>query len=164
MAFGGFDRGTEPRPMAEINTTPLVDVMLVLLIIFIVTAPLLTHAIRIDLPHASSRASEEEPQAVTVSVNALGEVFWDAERVTSAQLLERMTRAARAAPQPALRLRVDREVRYQQVAELLAAARDAGLTRLSFVTDPRAPSQPVQPSASGSLQPGQALPDPSPGS
>jgi biopolymer transport protein ExbD len=125
---------------------------------------LLTHAIRIDLPHASSRASDEEAQAVTVSVNALSEVFWDIARVTSAQLLERVTRAARSAPQPELRLRVDREVRYQLVAELLAGARDAGLTRLSFVTDPRAAPQPVQPSASGPLQPGQALPDPSPGS
>jgi biopolymer transport protein ExbD len=140
MAFGGFDQGLGPRPMAEINTTPLVDVMLVLLIIFIITAPLLTHAVKVDLPHAASEVSTENAQTVTLSVDGAGNVFWDAVVVSDdAELFDKMTAAARAAPQPALHLRVDREVRYQRVAEILAAARNAGLTRLGFVTDPSAP-------------------------
>jgi biopolymer transport protein ExbD len=139
MAFGGFDQGGGARPMAEINTTPLVDVMLVLLIIFIITAPLLTHAVKINLPHASSQVSAEEPQSVTLSLNDAGEVFWDSAPISYAQLFDKMEQAAQATPQPLLHLRVDRDVRYQRVAEILAAARNAGLTKLSFVTDPSAP-------------------------
>jgi biopolymer transport protein ExbD len=126
--------------MAEINTTPLVDVMLVLLIIFIITAPLLTHAVKVDLPRAASEGNAETAQTVTVSVDGAGNTFWDTMVVSGdAELFDRMAAAARAEPQPALHLRVDREVRYQRVAEILAAARNAGLTRLGFVTDPSAP-------------------------
>jgi biopolymer transport protein ExbD len=125
--------------MAELNTTPLVDVMLVLLIIFIITAPLLTHAVKVNLPHASSQVSTEQPQTVTLSVDGEGGVYWDSAPTSYAQLFEKIAQAARATPQPALRLRVDRDVRYQRVAEILAAARNAGLTKLSFVTDPSAP-------------------------
>jgi biopolymer transport protein ExbD len=141
MAFGGFDSNDGPmRPMAEINTTPLVDVMLVLLVIFIITAPLLTHAIRLDLPGAQAPVSAETPQTVTVSIDAEGRVFWDDAPVDAAALAERLAAAARRAPQPELHLRADREVRYQRIAEVMAAAQQAGVARIGFVTDPRAAS------------------------
>jgi biopolymer transport protein ExbD len=136
MAFGGFDQGGGPRPMAEINTTPLVDVMLVLLIIFIITAPLLTHAVKVNLPQAASRAAPEEPETITVSVDGDGQVYWNTERIVYEQLFDRLAEAARGEPQPSLHLRIDRDVRYQRVAEIMAAARNAGLSKLSFVTDP----------------------------
>ena len=97
MAFGSFGSGgdaPQPQPMAEINTTPLVDVMLVLLIIFIVTAPLLTHGIRIDLPKASSSASPEKPETVTLSLDAQGKVFWNDAPLTEAELPAALARAA----------------------------------------------------------------------
>jgi len=153
MAFGGFDSQDGPmRPMAEINTTPLVDVMLVLLVIFIITAPLLTHAIRLDLPQASATPSPETPRTVTVSIDAQGLVHWDNEPVPDpAALAGRLAQAAAGVPQPELHLRADREVRYQRIAEVMAAAQRAGLARIGFVTDPRdagAPPAAAPPAAS----------------
>lgn len=140
MAFGGFDpQDGSSRPMAEINTTPLVDVMLVLLVIFIITAPLLTHAIRLDLPGAKAPVSSPQPETVTVSINAQGTVYWNTMEMTDLAALEaKLAEAAGQAPQPDLHLRADREVRYLKVAEVLAAAQKAGLTRIGFVTDPTA--------------------------
>lgn len=140
MAFGGFDTRNGPmQPMAEINTTPFVDVMLVLLVVFIITAPLLTHAIRLDLPGAQSPVSAEKPETITVSIDAQGRLFWnDAPVADTAALRERLTQAAPRQPQPELHLRADREVRYQRVAEVMAAAQQAGIARIGFVTDPRA--------------------------
>jgi biopolymer transport protein ExbD len=139
MAFGGFDSREGPmRPMAEINTTPLVDVMLVLLVIFIITAPLLTHAIRLDLPNAQAPASAEPPETITLSIDARERLFWnDAPLDDERALRERLGQAATRSPQPELRLRADRDVRYQRIAEVMSAAQQAGLTRLGFVTDPK---------------------------
>jgi biopolymer transport protein ExbD len=136
MAFGGFEQGDGPRPMAEINTTPLVDVMLVLLIIFIITAPLLTHAVKINLPQASSEASPEKPQTVTLAVDDKNQMYWNAKPLPEQEVFARLAAAARQQPQPELQLRVDRDARYQRVAEILAAARNAGMTKVGFVTDP----------------------------
>jgi biopolymer transport protein ExbD len=143
MAFGSFQDqsgASTPQPMAEINTTPLVDVMLVLLIIFIVTAPLLTHGIKIDLPKAASTANPEQPETVTLSVDAAGRVFWNDAAMAEADLPAAMAQAAARNPQPELHLRADMNTKYQRLAEIMAIARNAGLTKLGFVTDPNVPA------------------------
>ena len=136
MAFGGFQQGGEPQPMAEINTTPLVDVMLVLLIIFIITAPLLTHAVRIELPQARSEPTVQTPRVITVSIDGGGRIHWDSERIDREQLEPRLAEAGARTPPPELRLRADRETRYQVLAEVMSAARSAGIQRIGFITDP----------------------------
>ncbi len=142
MSFGSFQDqnggAPTPQPMAEINTTPLVDVMLVLLVIFIVTAPLLTHGIKIDLPKASATAAPEEQKTVVLSLDAQGKVFWDDTPVRDEDLPAKMAEAAKAEPQPELHLRADQGTRYQRLAEIMAMARNAGLSKLGFVTEPRA--------------------------
>jgi biopolymer transport protein ExbD len=138
MAFGGFQERGDAQPMAEINTTPLVDVMLVLLIIFIITAPLLTHAIKIDLPQARSLSSPEKPQTVTISIDDHGDLFWNGEPLPRDTLQTRLAEAAAKTPQPELHLRADRDTRYQVLAEVMSMARVAGVTRIGFVTDPSA--------------------------
>jgi len=136
MAFGSFDQQGGNQPMSEINVTPLVDVMLVLVIIFIITAPLLTHGIKIDLPKASSTANPEKPETVTLSLDEKGKVYWNDQPVEDAQLSAKMAEAAAKQPQPELHLRADQNTRYQKLAEIMSAARNAGLTKLGFVTDP----------------------------
>jgi len=137
MAFGSFnDQGGGQQPMSEINVTPLVDVMLVLVIIFIITAPLLTHGIKIDLPKAASTANPEKPETITLSLDAEGKVFWNGEAVKDEQLPARMAEAAKQQPQPELHLRADQNTRYQKLAEIMSTARNAGLTKLGFITDP----------------------------
>ncbi|MCB1954216.1 MAG: biopolymer transporter ExbD [Rhodocyclaceae bacterium] len=133
-------RSSYGAPMADINTTPLVDVMLVLLIIFMLTAPLLTHAVKIDMPEASSSPTQEDPDTVTLSLDGAGRRFWNDEPVTDADLAARLTAAAARTPQPELHLRADRETRYQTLAEVMASARGAGIRRIGFVTLPAAES------------------------
>ena len=163
MSFGGFDsRGGSPQPLADINTTPLVDVMLVLLVIFIITAPLLTHAIRLELPNAPAPVSADPPQVITLSIDSEGRIFWNNDPVPDAPTLaRRMQEAAARTPQPPLQLRADRQARYQPIAQVMAAAQQAGLTRIGFVTDPGATSlvTPASPSAgSQSATPGASAP------
>jgi biopolymer transport protein ExbD len=136
MAFGSFKQGGESAPMAEINMIPLIDVMLVLLVIFIITAPLLTHAVKIDLPKAASRPNLTRPDHIALSVNASNEVFWNGERVDHPQLVDRLAAAASLDPQPELHLRADKSTQYQTLAEVMAAAGKAGLTRIGFVSNP----------------------------
>jgi len=137
MAFGTFGRES-PRPMAEINMIPLIDVMLVLLVIFIITAPLLTHAVKIDLPKAASAPNLTKPDNIQLAVNAGGELFWNGEVVSRTVLKERLTAAGKQAPHPEVHIRADQAARYQWVAETLADAAGAGLTRIGFVSDPSA--------------------------
>ena len=137
MAFGGFDRGAQ-APMAEINMIPLIDVMLVLLVIFIITAPLLTHAVKVDLPKASSQANLTRPDNVQLAIDRRGTVYWNGKIVSAAEWRERMQAAAKLAPQPEVHLRADSEVPYHHVAEILSDAAKVGLTRVGFVTDPNA--------------------------
>jgi biopolymer transport protein ExbD len=139
MAFGGFDSRSGPmRPMSEINMIPLVDVMLVLLVIFIITAPLLTHAIRLDLPQAQAPSSPERAETVTLSIDAEGRLFWnDSPLADASALRERLAVATAQTPQPELHLRADRQTRYQRIAEVMSAAQQAGIARIGFVTDPR---------------------------
>lgn len=143
MAFGGFDQRSSGQPMAEINTTPLVDVMLVLLVIFIITAPLLTHSIKLDLPSAQAPSTPDKPETITLSLDAEGKVFWNNQPVDSdAELGERLRGAANRKPMPELQLRADRQTRYQRLAEIMSAAQQSGMAKLGFVTEPRAPAAP----------------------
>jgi len=122
--------------MAEINMIPLIDVMLVLLVIFIITAPLLTHSVKIDLPKASSHPNLTRPENVQIAVNAQGEVFWNGEPVDRAVWRTRMDAAARQSPQPELHIHGDNAAAYGKVATVLADASKAGLTRIGFVSNP----------------------------
>jgi biopolymer transport protein ExbD len=137
MAFGGFERhGGPARPMSEINVTPLVDVMLVLLVIFIITAPLLSYAIKLDLPNDPAPANEPAPATVKLSIDAGGSIFWDGEAVTDAQLVERMGTAAKETTLPELHVRADKATRYERIAFVLSTAQQAGLAKVGFVTEP----------------------------
>ncbi|MDY0014396.1 MAG: biopolymer transporter ExbD [Rhodocyclaceae bacterium] len=139
MAFGSFNQGGQAAPMSEINTTPLVDVMLVLLIIFMITAPLLTHGVKIDLPQASSQASTEKPETVTLALDGTGQLFWNDAPLADAELPTRLAQAAALNPQPEVHLRADKETRYQKLAEVMSQARTAGIQKMGFVTLPNQP-------------------------
>ena len=141
MAFGAFNPHRQQSMMSDINVTPMVDVMLVLLIIFILAAPMFTHALKLDLPLATSSPAQALPGSVTIAIDAGGAVYWDQELVNAGQLDERMARAAAMAPQPELQLRADKETRYEVVAQVMASAQQNGLTRLGFVTDPKKEKQ-----------------------
>ena len=134
MAFGTQDDSDEV--MNEINMTPLVDVMLVLLIIFIITIPAMKHAVEIDLPRASNRAVESKPQTVRLSVDAAGAYYWNESPIDDAALQGRLVESAATQPQPELHIRGDKAVRYERVAQAMAAAQRAGLRKIGFVTEP----------------------------
>jgi biopolymer transport protein TolR len=136
MAFGRLERRTEAPPMSEINVTPLVDVMLVLLVIFMLTAPLLTSAIRLDLPQAEGLQSGEVPQAVTVVMDAQGRLFFNDKPMDAAALAQQFEAAARRNRNTEVQLRVDEAVPYGQVVVLMGAAQKAGLSRIGFVAQP----------------------------
>ena len=135
MAFGAFNHHRNPGPMADINVTPMVDVMLVLLVIFILSAPMFTHAVKLDLPKAQSPAAGQQASTVTVSIDGQGQVFWNAEPLAMTALEARMVEASKQEPQPELQLRADKNTRYEVVAQVMAAAQGNGLTKLGFVTD-----------------------------
>ncbi|NHZ61334.1 ExbD/TolR family protein [Massilia genomosp. 1] len=136
MAFGSFNPSRQQSMMSDINVTPMVDVMLVLLVIFIMTAPMFTHAVKLDLPRAQAGAVQLQPHTVTIAIDAEGVLYWNEERVDAAVLDARLTQAARQAPQPELQLRADKNTRYDAVAQVMAAAQSRGLGKLGFVTDP----------------------------
>jgi biopolymer transport protein ExbD len=135
MAFGSFNHHRQQGPMADINVTPMVDVMLVLLVIFILSAPMFTHAVKLDLPKAQSPAAGQQASTVTVSIDGQGQVFWNTEPLEMKALEARMVEASKQEPQPELQLRADKNTRYEVVAQVMAAAQGNGLTKLGFVTD-----------------------------
>ncbi len=143
MAFASFD-GHDGRgdgregPFAEINLLPLIDVMLVLLVIFIVAAPLLTHAVKLDLPRADAPPAPAAAARIDFAIDASGALFWNAEAVTRDAAAARFTAAGRLDPRPELQLRADETVAYREIARTLADASRAGLTRIGFVTEPAA--------------------------
>ncbi|HEX7892445.1 MAG TPA: biopolymer transporter ExbD [Ramlibacter sp.] len=137
MAFGTQDDTDEV--MNEINMTPLVDVMLVLLIIFIITVPVMKHSVNVDLPRATSSPQDTKPDTVRLSVDARGDYFWNEQRVTEEELLPRLQAEAKRDPQPELHLRGDKEARYERVAQALAAAQRSGLHKIGFITEPKTP-------------------------
>jgi biopolymer transport protein ExbD len=134
MSFGSFNDGQGGLPMAEINTTPLVDVMLVLLVIFIITAPLFHQAVPIDLPKVDATRLDDKPKTVSIAIDGEGRVFWNGE-VIHRQALDARLAAARG-DNPELHLRADRATRYENVAEVMAAAQRNGLVKIAFVTEP----------------------------
>jgi biopolymer transport protein ExbD len=134
MSFGSFSEGGITQPMAEINTTPMVDVMLVLLIIFIITIPVMHQAVPIDLPQVSSRKVEDKPLVIQLALDAEGRYYLDGTPAHRADLASHF--AASAARNPELHLRADRGTRYERVAEILAVAQKAGINRIAFVTEP----------------------------
>ncbi|HJV24930.1 MAG TPA: biopolymer transporter ExbD [Aromatoleum sp.] len=136
MAFGGFNSEGHSAPLADINMVPLIDVMLVLLIVFMITAPLLTHAVKIDLPAAASQASNEKPETITLAIDGAGKMFWNDQPIADGELATRLSTAAAASVQPELHLRADRETRYQKLAEVMSAAKTAGIQKIGFVTVP----------------------------
>ena len=138
MAMGSFDGRGQQGPMAEINVVPLVDVMLVLLVIFIVTAPLLTQAVKLELPKASSQVNDLRPEKVEFAIDAAGQLFWNGEPVTRAVASERFVREGARQPQPEVHLRADQAVAYRYVAQTLADASKAGLTKVGFISEPDA--------------------------
>ena len=135
MAFGRFERGKGSTPMAEINVTPMVDVMLVLVVIFIITAPLLAASIRLDLPRAEGAQAGTPPRFVTVSVDRDGQVSLDDKTVTAGQLAEKLRQAALQDPATELQLRADQGVAYGRVIEVMDVAQRAGLSRIGFVAE-----------------------------
>ncbi|MEZ0237869.1 MAG: ExbD/TolR family protein [Methylophilaceae bacterium] len=136
MAFGGFSKSQTTQPMAEINMIPLIDVMLVLLVIFIITAPMLTHAVKVELPKASSTPEEQKPEVIRLTIDAAGMVYWNDQKLEKADWQMRMAEAAKAPTQPELRIRADGGSAYRNVAVVMSDAASAGLTKIGFVTDP----------------------------
>ena len=136
MAFGDFNRTSGSAPMAEINMIPLIDVMLVLLVIFIITAPLLTHSVKIDLPKASSTPNLTKPDNIQLAIDAQGKVFWNGETLERGAWQERMRGSSKLSPQPEVHIRADAAAAYGKVAVVLADAAKAGLTRIGFVSNP----------------------------
>ncbi|MDR5750261.1 MULTISPECIES: biopolymer transporter ExbD [unclassified Caballeronia] len=138
MAMSPFAGDEDDGMMSEINMTPLVDVMLVLLIIFLVTIPAMNHAVKIDLPHASSQPQDTKPAHVNLAVEADGTILWDDQKVDDTALAARIAQASKQSPQPELHLRADRKVPYERVADVMSAAQAGGLSKIGFVTEPKA--------------------------
>jgi biopolymer transport protein ExbD len=136
MAFGTRDDTDDV--MNEINMTPLVDVMLVLLIIFIITVPVMKHSVNVDLPRASSQPQDPKPETVRLSVDAQGTYFWNENRIDDQDLPRMLKAEAAKEPQPELHIRGDKEVRYERVAQVMSAAQQSGLRKIGFITEPKA--------------------------
>ena len=136
MAFGRLERTSRPAPMSDINMTPLIDVMLVLLVIFIITAPLMTSSLKLDLPKTDAATPTSAPAFIALAIDAQGKLFFGDEALDRAALATRVAAAAKANPQLEVQLRADQKVPYGQVAELLALVQKAGLNRIGFVTEP----------------------------
>lgn len=135
MAFGG-GLDDESEVMSEINMTPLVDVMLVLLIIFIITVPVLTHSVKVDLPRADNTPEELKAETINLAVNAEGTIFWNETAVSFDELETRLQGEASKKPQPEIHIRGDKAVAYEHVIQTMAAVQRAGILKLGFVTEP----------------------------
>lgn len=140
MSFGRLEKAPGHQPMSDINVTPLVDVMLVLLVIFILATPLMASRLALELPKAATpAASAQEPAAVVrISLDAQGTLYWDEESIDPASLSQRLQRAAQADPATEMQLRADTAVPYGRVLQIIGQAQQAGLSRIGFVADPAA--------------------------
>jgi len=136
MAFGSFDQKGHGAPLAEINMVPLIDVMLVLLVIFILTAPLLTHAVRVNLPEVSSTAAEPAENRIDLSLDDSGTLYWDGQSKSLQEIEALLLEAGRRQPVPELHIHADRQTRYAVLADIMAAAARAGVSRIGFVSQP----------------------------
>ena len=148
MAFGGLDKRQVAAPMADINMTPLIDVMLVLLVIFIITAPLFTHAIRLDLPKVASAPARQTPQTISLAIDGTGRIFWNGQPISLDAMRAELVQAGKRADPPEIHLRAARSTRYEVIAQVMGAAQAAGLERIGFVTEP--PQRPQRPESSPS--------------
>jgi len=136
MAFGGgLDDGDE-GVVSEINMTPLVDVMLVLLVIFILAVPVLTHGIKLDLPRADNAPDDVKPETIMLSITADAQLHWNEEVISPEELNVRLDALAQQQPQPEIHIRGDRHVEYEHVIKVMAAVQRAGMLKLGFVTEP----------------------------
>jgi biopolymer transport protein ExbD/biopolymer transport protein TolR len=135
MAFGRLARSATTRPMSDINMTPLIDVMLVLLVIFMITAPLMTSSLKLDLPKTDAGAPSDAPAFIALAIDGAGKLFVGDETVSRDQLSQRLANAARANPQLEVQLRADKTVPYGDVAQLIGLVQGAGLSRIGFVTE-----------------------------
>jgi len=140
MAFASFDARNANAPMADINMVPLIDVMLVLLVIFIITAPLLTNAVKLELPKASSQVNELRPDKVEFAIDAAGSRYWNGEPVSRAEAALRFATESKKTLQPEIHLRADQNVAYRAVAQTLADASKAGLAKVGFISEPESPN------------------------
>ena len=139
MSFYDVNDPEYSAPLAEINMVPLIDVMLVLLVIFLVTAPLLTHAVKVELPKASSTPNLTKPETIQFSITASGAMYWNNQITNDADLKKRFSVVATWPNQPDLHIRADRTTRYEKVAQVMSEASRAGIRRIGFVTDPSSP-------------------------
>ncbi len=135
MSFGRLERTAAPQPMSEINMTPLVDVMLVLVVIFIITAPLMVSAVKVDLPKTAGAAALEAPKFLSLTVDKTGQVFFDDKPLSPLAVAAALRQAGQRNPDTEVRLRADTEVPYGKVVELMGQAHLAGLHRIGFLTD-----------------------------
>lgn len=142
MAFASFDNKGGGAPLAEINMVPLIDVMLVLLVIFIITAPLMASSIKLDLPQTDAGQPNDTPKFVSLSVDASGKVFLNDQPVTDEELATRLEKAAADSKDTEVQLRADQTVPYGRVVALMGIANKAGLSRIGFVTEAPPPSTP----------------------
>jgi biopolymer transport protein ExbD/biopolymer transport protein TolR len=136
MAFGRLERTRGAPPMSDINMTPLIDVMLVLLVIFMITAPLMTSSLKLDLPQTDAAEPSETPQFIAVALDRDGHYFFGDEAVDAEAFAVRVAAAAKRNPQTEVQLRADRAVPYGRVAELIGIVQKAGLSRIGFVAQP----------------------------
>ncbi len=150
MSFGRLDRAPPAQPMSDINMTPLVDVMLVLVVIFIITAPLLASSIKLDLPHSDAARSTDALRAVTVVVDASGQAFLNDQAVSLAELARRLDAVHQNNADAEVQLRADRAVPYGRIVEVMGTAQKAGLRRIGFVAETLA-ATPTAPSVATTL-------------
>lgn len=136
MSVGGGGDGDD-KVMSEINTTPLVDVMLVLLIIFLITIPVITHTVPVVLPKVANQPTKTKPENINLSVNANGDVFWNQALVPNQQkLLDAIVAAARKQPQPEVHIRADRAVKFESVGRVIYLIQRGGIAKVGFITEP----------------------------
>lgn len=152
MSFGRLDRSSGAQPMSDINMTPLIDVMLVLVVIFIITAPLLASSIKLDLPKTDAAKPSEVPQAVRVVVDAAGQAFVNDRPVSQDELAQQFASAQRANPDTEVQLRADKSVPYGRIVEVMGAAQKVGLNRIGFVADAQ-PSTTTSPATAPVAEP-----------
>ena len=142
MKFGRLERSPASRPMSDINMTPLIDVMLVLLVIFMITAPLMTRSLKLDLPKTEGAQPSDAPRFIALAIDEGGQLFVGDEAVSPEQLLQSAREAAERDPSTEVHLRADRRVPYGRVAELIGLVQQAGLSRVGFVTEAAATEAP----------------------
>ena len=143
MSFSRLERNPGAQPMSEINVTPLVDVMLVLVVIFIITAPLLASSIKLDLPRTDAARPNTVPQFVTLVVDQTGQAFLNDQSVSAEQMAQSLRQSAALNPETEVQLRADRTVPYGRIVELMGIAQKAGLNRIGFVADTAAEPAPA---------------------